>query len=192
MAYWSLTWVAAHHTCGRVCTGEVPSSGREFALGWQMEPPSKWLRTRGYVKSTFKPKCTNMDFHEARVADSITPEGNWNTDLLAKATPPKDSEVIKKIPLNLRIEDKLIWHFDRLGMYSVKSGYKWFQKSRLCTSSTSKNISKILWTKTWKLNVPPQIRHFIWRALKNILPTRTNLLKKGIEILPYYPIYGKY
>ncbi|CAK9329114.1 unnamed protein product [Citrullus colocynthis] len=47
-----------------------------------------------------------MDFIEARVAGFITPEGAWNTS------------VIKKIPLNLRNEDKLIWHYDKYGKYS--------------------------------------------------------------------------
>lgn len=85
-----------------------------------------------------------MDFIEARVADFITPEGAWNTDLLTIATSPEDTAVIKKIPPNLRMEDKLIWHYDKYGKYSVKAGYKWFQKSRFWSSSSSESLFKVL------------------------------------------------
>lgn len=90
------------------------------------------------------------------------------------------------------MEDKFIWHYDKLGMYSIKPGYKWFQNLRLCISSASENMLEILWTKTWKLNVPLKIRHFIWRVLKNILPSRLNLLNKGIDIIPSCPVCGRF
>lgn len=47
-------------------------------------------------------------------------------------------------------------------------------------SSTPPN--KQLWKAIWKLPVIPKIRNFIWRLVKNILPTKANLHSKGILI----------
>ena len=33
---------------------------------------------------------------------------------------------------------------------------------------------------TWRINVPHKIRHFAWRACQDILPVRTNLVKRNV------------
>lgn len=33
----------------------------------------------------------------------------------------------------------------------------------------------------WSLNIPCRTKHFIWKAIRNILPTTLNLKKKGID-----------
>jgi hypothetical protein len=37
-----------------------------------------------------------------------------------------------------------------------------------------------VWKRIWKLSVPKSAQNFLWRLAKNILPTRSNLEKKGI------------
>ena len=37
-----------------------------------------------------------------------------------------------------------------------------------------------LWSGIWKLKVPGKIKHFLWRACTNSLPTKVNLMKKKI------------
>uniref|UniRef100_A0A7N2MF44 Reverse transcriptase zinc-binding domain-containing protein n=1 Tax=Quercus lobata TaxID=97700 RepID=A0A7N2MF44_QUELO len=41
-----------------------------------------------------------------------------------------------------------------------------------------------LWHKMWKLDVPPKVRTFLWRACSEILPTRANLARKRLPIDP--------
>ena len=42
-----------------------------------------------------------------------------------------EAEEIQRIPLSHRVmEDRLVWHFDKYGVYSVKSGYDVARKYR--------------------------------------------------------------
>ena len=43
---------------------------------------------------------------------------------------------------------------------------------------------KRFWSRIWKLNVPPKVRNFVWRACTDILPTRANLYRRKIPIDP--------
>ena len=38
----------------------------------------------------------------------------------------------------------------------------------------------LVWKTLWHLRVPNSTRVFLWRACKNILPTRDNFLRRGI------------
>jgi len=37
------------------------------------------------------------------------------------------------------------------------------------------------WKLIWSLHVPPKIKHFCWRLLRNSLPTRSNLQSRGVH-----------
>lgn len=60
-------------------------------------------------------------------------------------------EVIWKIPLSVRLpDDKLVWHFDTHGFYSVKSGYRIDQRvheQHGQASSSSTQAIKSVWKK---------------------------------------------
>lgn len=77
----------------------------------------------------------------------------------------------------------MIWHFEKNGLYSVKSGYMVAQK-RLPTSIASSSSGSLSewWKALWKLNVPSKIRMFIWRLCFDRLPTRSNLVKRGVDV----------
>ena len=40
----------------------------------------------------------------------------------------------------------------------------------------------VTWRKIWKLNVPPKVQTFLWRAYSNYLPTRDNLSRRKIQV----------
>ena len=42
-----------------------------------------------------------------------------------------------------------------------------------------------MWQHIWSLNTPPKIRHFLWRAYKESLPTKKNLQSRHILVDPY-------
>ena len=48
---------------------------------------------------------------------------------------------------------------------------------------------KRLWHKMWKMDVPPKVRTFLWRACSEILPTRANLARRRLPIDPRCEIY---
>ena len=43
---------------------------------------------------------------------------------------------------------------------------------------SNRNAHKTFWQQVWSLNVPSKIRHFIWRACADSLPTKANLSKR--------------
>ena len=127
--------------------------------------------------STFKPISTPNLPSDATVAVLIDNENKWKADLIQKMFSKEDTEAILSIPLPRRKEkDQMIWHYDKKGEYSIKTGYqvalnKKFPDPLGCLSSNNNN-----WSIIWKLTLPEKIKIFIWKATKNLLPTIENLV----------------
>ncbi|XP_062028552.1 uncharacterized protein LOC133744462 [Rosa rugosa] len=69
------------------------------------------------------------------------------------------------------------------GLEELKSGYHVARKF-LAPSSTAQSHDEIrkLWRAVWHARVQPKIRAFVWRLLKNILPTKDALRRRiGME-----------
>ncbi|XP_024156142.1 uncharacterized protein LOC112164137 [Rosa chinensis] len=130
---------------------------------------------------SFRPYSTVMEgLEDLTVADLIDPDSkDWMVDWLEELFFADEVDLIRKIPLSLRNpEDRLIWHFDKRGLYSVKSGYHVAR----CVASLSSHVStsnsqgdKDLWRRVWHARVQPKVRNFVWRLVKNIVPTKVNL-----------------
>ena len=54
--------------------------------------------------------------------------------------------------------------------------------SSLFPSSSISGSNGLIWKKIWKMRVPNKIRHFIWRAAKDALPTKQNLKARHIPV----------
>ena len=95
---------------------------------------------------------------------------------------------IMSIPLqhNTATRDVLIWKENKSQSFSVKSAYQVVQRMKAPTliEHSTAATEKPLWRKLWKLNVPPKVRMFIWRACSNILPTRDNLHRRRVQVDP--------
>nr|POE98911.1 putative ribonuclease h protein [Quercus suber] len=109
--------------------------------------------------------------------------GWWNINLIDWCFHPPDAKLIKSLPLSSIPQlDTLVWSFEKLGNYSVKSGYKLLCElhnldiNRPQVSESQKGF----WKSIWKLKVPGKIKQFLWRACTNSLPTKDNLLKRKI------------
>ena len=131
--------------------------------------------------STFQPFSTPKMFPEAKVAELIVKENRWKSEVIQHNFLKDDVEEILRISLPRReMEDKVIWHYDKQGRFSVKSGYQVALKLKFsdppsCSDSRGNN-----WGVIWKLNIPEKIKIFAWKAAKNILPTVENLWKRKI------------
>lgn len=64
-------------------------------------------------------------------------------------------------------EDILAWHFDKKGIFNVRSVY-YLAITTPCASSSSPNIT---WKGLWSLDVPLRSKIFLWKLGLNILPT---------------------
>ena len=102
------------------------------------------------------------------------------------------------IPISFRLpEDSVIWAGTSNGYFTVKSAYGVAQKclkevsSRPDMGSSSNNSKmKAIWKMVWQMECPSKIKHFMWRACRNILPTRNRLKVKGVDCEDCYALGG--
>ncbi|XP_057802912.1 uncharacterized protein LOC131018204 [Salvia miltiorrhiza] len=114
------------------------------------------------------------------VCDLMNPTtGSWDTELLHDLLGDADAQSALGIPLKSNLgPDKLVWHFEEKGRYTVKTAYK------LASSLTLDAMYSVdgLWNKLWKVKVPPKVRNFLWRAARNNLPSKEQLLSRGVVV----------
>ncbi|XP_037493252.1 uncharacterized protein LOC105630354 [Jatropha curcas] len=115
------------------------------------------------------------------VCDLFVPgENRWDVNKLMNLFSIRDLRAILSIPLSImNREDKIIWHFHKKGIYTVKTAYyEIFNSLRHYQLPSNDSV----WNRIWNLHVPPKIRDFMWRACRNILPTRCKLVERGIGV----------
>ncbi|KAF2300960.1 hypothetical protein GH714_018610 [Hevea brasiliensis] len=74
---------------------------------------------------------------------------------------------------------KIIWHFNKNGLCSVKSRYKVAVNLGTAHHAT---IQVAGWKNFLALALPPKIQNFMWRASCDILPTKSKLIQKGVSV----------
>ena len=75
--------------------------------------------------------------------------------------------------------DCLLWHFNKNGHYSVKSGYRLLANS--LTSNGDKHVPG-QWEMIWSAKVPSNIKFCLWKACRDVLPMRSRLQTKGVVV----------
>ncbi|XP_019166879.1 PREDICTED: uncharacterized protein LOC109162647 [Ipomoea nil] len=119
-----------------------------------------------------------------RIGNGRTTKGRWSHELVSQLFDPRDAELILQIPVSINFKDDWFWKGDIRGQYTVKDGYR-------CQGELSTTPDAV-WNNIWKLRVPPKWRIFLWKALSNILPTITNLVRRRVEIPNICPACGDY
>lgn len=94
---------------------------------------------------------------------------------------------ILSIPLGSNFaHDVLVWKENKSRYFTVKSTYqvtcKLNEQTRVEHSAATSY--RHIWSRIWKLNIPPKVRAFVWRTCSNIFPTRDNLHRKKLRIKP--------
>ena len=135
---------------------------------------------------------TNKVLHPAQavdedcmVANFIDPEtGWWDREFVMQHFNQEDGKAILRVPLSRRFtNDTLFWTFTKSGEYTVRSGYhvaRQVQKEATWAECSNGVVGGAVWKVLWKLKVPNKIKVFCWRACRNILPTRVNLVHKKV------------
>lgn len=146
-----------------------------------------WLpRTGAFSLLSEEPE----DGYPWRVADFMK-DGCWNRDLLEALLSPYDVEEVLKIPLGAGTNrDKLVWHFEEDGNYSVRSGYRLARSEGRGGPSCSVSDEPRWWTRLWRLQIPPKVKHIVWRVWFDALPTYGNLRGRGVACLPFCAFCG--
>lgn len=124
------------------------------------------------------------------MAQLIDPSSRtWNLKRILNLISPRDAESILRIPIPLtNMSDKLIWSPNKKGLFSVKFAY-FLSSSPISHDSPLLSPPPIFpWKLIWALNIPPKVKHFLWRASKEALPVKENLIIKKTSVSDLYPL----
>ena len=139
----------------------------------------KWLPTPSTFKIVSPRQFMHQDTRVSELIDNAT--ASWKSSILDVLFLPHEAEMIKGIPLSSRLPaDKLIWAEASDGKFSVKSAYKLalrISDSGEQGASSERNQVKLFWNKLWALPLHHKVRHFAWRACRESLPTKANLMR---------------
>jgi hypothetical protein len=143
----------------------------------------RWLHPQGLNPTwTPKPAATNLQL----LKDIInTTTHDWDRQLVTQTFIPVEAEKILQIPILTPMEeDQICWQGTTDGNYMVKSGYNaqidWNYYNSNHGQTSNNNKEAHMWKKLWNTKVPPKQIHLIWRILNNAIPTKPNLITKGI------------
>lgn len=130
---------------------------------------------------------------EARVMESFDQEGRgWNNiTLLREIFNMEDQAAIQSVPISCTGQpDQLVWHGTRKGVFSVSSAYHMLKEQENGTQpeNSSGGGHNAIWKGIWKMKSTNGVKNFMWRACKNLLPTKDNLLRKRVIEDPFCPI----
>jgi ribonuclease HI/exonuclease III len=141
----------------------------------------KWLPRA----STYRIQSPRCGFEENTTVEALIDRntGSWDKILVGELFLEPEATIICNIPLSrYGHNDKLIWRATTSGVFSVRSAYhlEISRKEQLQGEGSNPAKDEVIWKVIWHLNIPNSARVFIWRACKNILPTKVNLKRRGV------------
>ncbi|XP_045831384.1 uncharacterized protein LOC123922735 [Trifolium pratense] len=145
-----------------------------------------WIQQKGNSHRG-RPKPNNLNLQKVR--ELMDPDCNeWNEGIINQVFSPHEAHMITNIPIIDKTQpDILTWDGTQDGQYSVKSGYQAIKEWDNLQNASSSNNSQKIWNILWKLNVPPKHSHLLWRVIRNVIPVKGNLFKRGIRSDPLCP-----
>lgn len=150
---------------------------------------SRWRignREQVYIyKSNWIPRPDNLKLisiqtlHQNFVVANLISNQTWKKHVISQNFIKEDAARIKRIILpSSPKSDQLIWHFDKYGNYSVKSGYQLALRLKTLDLASSSDISKTHWKVIWSEEILEKIKIFMWSVAQNLVPTTYNLWKR--------------
>ncbi|XP_058734240.1 uncharacterized protein LOC131605971 [Vicia villosa] len=116
--------------------------------------------------------------------------GCWKLHTLKESFGDGDVSHIASIPLSKELlDDKLIWNAEKNREFSAKTSYHLLGAARRFNMpGPSTSVDDGFWKLLWKAPIVNKVKEFLWRLVKNILPLRSNVCKKGIVLDPSCPL----
>lgn len=138
---------------------------------------------------SFKPITIPKAIHlNHRVADLININGEWNWALISGILWDVDAEEVKRIHLCDNSEnDRLVWHYDSKGEFTVRSGYHLAMSQEESGSNGLQCGFSSGLKKMWGLRISNKIKIHIWMMIFDALPTRSNLMIRKVNVDTHCP-----
>jgi hypothetical protein len=99
---------------------------------------------------------------------------------------PHDAAEVLKIRVGSNVlEDKVARHYEKNGLFIVKSAYKLataLKNEAPAPSSNAPDGKRLLWQNIWKASVPKKVHIFGWRLPCDNLPTQKNKWQRKLEL----------
>jgi hypothetical protein len=122
-----------------------------------------------------------------KVHELIDPSsGTWDEDLIRSIFHQVNAQRILLIPLTSNgFNDFIAWHYNRSGVFSVKSAYHVEWKHQFngvtCRSLISgAPLNNPMWKNLWKLEVPAKVKIYCWRIMHGIISLKAILFSRHI------------
>ena len=86
--------------------------------------------------------------------------------------------------------ERPIWNESKSGVFTMKSAYELLERERRAAMGECSHRGELrwLWRKVWKLSIPGKVKHLIWRAYHETLPTNHHLQRRRIRSSGLCPI----
>lgn len=129
------------------------------------------------------PVIENLKLFELMVTD-----GNmWNNNLIHNLVGREEAIKILKTPLFETLQvDKRVWKYEKNGIYSVRSAYRYCKEEAIDTNHIKAQEN---WKLLWKLQIPLRVKRYLWRLCRRCVPTRKRLIEKGIHCQDYCEVF---
>lgn len=138
---------------------------------------SQWISR----SQTFKPISSATLDADFTVAELFNDNQQWKEILIHQHFTREDTEKILQIQLLNNLQPyQILWHYDKKGQYWVKSGYQIAMKIKHSELSSCSKNTRGQWNVIWSTELLQNIKIFMWRATKNLLPTIEILWKRRI------------
>ena len=135
---------------------------------------------------TFQPISPPSLSPDTIVAKLISEEQSRKEAVIRQHFLKEDADQILKIPLPRQPKpDQVLWHYDKKGNYSVKSGYQVAMKMNFPEKPSCSSENDKYWHAIWYLQLPEKVKIFMWRAANNLLATAGNLWKRTVVQFPW-------
>ncbi|KAL5554900.1 hypothetical protein UlMin_037136 [Ulmus minor] len=101
--------------------------------------------------------------------------GSWDSTLIQASFHEEEANAILSLPLPRRsMPDTVLWHYDKSGHYTVRSGYWLATKCKSVPSSSALSLNS-WWKRFWRFRIPSKIKIFLWKAYHNWIPSYWDL-----------------
>jgi hypothetical protein len=109
----------------------------------------------------------------------ISGRREWDMQLLHTCMHDHDIDEVSTLCLSHTLEDTLAWHYDRHGLFSVRSAYRLAlqidcEEQRAIGCSSHPDGSQQLYKTIWAAQLPPKVWVFAWRLTHEGLATQSN------------------
>jgi hypothetical protein len=145
----------------------------------------------------YKPRVHLPEVTMSMVDDLFVPgERCWDVERVYQSFISIDAEEILKIqPSRTMEEDVMAWAYERSGGYSVRSAYRQLkgeqsESLREKEGGAASSVTGKWWRVLWKLKVPPKVRIFWWRVIRNFLPSNAELKRRDVSHESHYAACG--